>query len=129
MVDMVKKKLKLFIVFIDFSKAYDRVNRDKLFRILIRLGCGLTMITAIMGMYRVTNSVIGTALITAGGCAPGIPNLMSTTTTPGLCGKVGSALALQADTPLSRVRPCCPAHSLGVPPETCGREKSYSPSV
>ena len=59
------KKLKLFVVFVDFSKAYDRVPRDKLLRTLIRLGCGMTMLLALVAMYTVTRSILGTAVITS----------------------------------------------------------------
>ena len=58
-----RKKLKLFITFVDFRKAYDYVPRNKLFSILKRMGCGLTMLLALVAMYRCTESVIGTALI------------------------------------------------------------------
>ena len=59
-----RKKLKLFITFVDFSKAYDRVPRYKLFNILKNMGCGAIMLMALIAMYRCTNSIIGTALIT-----------------------------------------------------------------
>ena len=66
LIDMAKKrKLKLFIVFVDFAKAYDNVKRNILFAILKRLGCGMLMLTAIISMYTVTNSILGTALISA----------------------------------------------------------------
>ena len=58
-----RKKLKLFVTFIDFSKAYDRVPRDKLFRVLQRLGCGSAMLCALGAMYSITESWVGTALI------------------------------------------------------------------
>ena len=61
----VKKKFKLYIVFVDFAQAYDKVSRVMLFSILKRLGCGATMILALIAMYKTTQSVIGTALITA----------------------------------------------------------------
>ena len=59
------KKFKLYIVFVDFAQAYDKVSRVMLFNILKRLGCGSTMILALIAMYKTTQSVIGTALITA----------------------------------------------------------------
>ncbi len=58
-----KKKKKLYITFIDFSQAYDRVPRRVLFSVLKRLGCGAVMLGAIVAMYNITNSIIGTALI------------------------------------------------------------------
>ena len=45
--------------------AYDRVPRTVLFRILKRLECGTVMLAALISMYTVTHSVIGTAVVTA----------------------------------------------------------------
>lgn len=59
-----KKKKKLFIIFVDFSKAYDLVPRHMLFEVLKRLGCGAIMLGTIIAMYSTTQSVIGTAIIT-----------------------------------------------------------------
>ena len=59
-----KKKKKLFITFVDFSKAYDLVPRHMLFSVLKRLGCGAVMLGAISAMYSITQSIIGTAIIT-----------------------------------------------------------------
>ena len=56
---------KLFVAYVDFSKAYDRVPRNKLLCILKRLGCGFMMLFAIGAMYKVTKSILGTAVITA----------------------------------------------------------------
>ena len=61
----VRKKLQLYVAFIDFSKAYDRVPRGKLFNVLKSLGCGVTMILALMSMYSVTTSILGSTTITA----------------------------------------------------------------
>ena len=61
----VKKRWKLFVAYVDFSKAYDRVPRNKLLGILKRLGCGFMMLFAIGAMYKVTKSILGTAVITA----------------------------------------------------------------
>ena len=60
-----KRKIKLYIVFVDFAQAYDKVSRVVLFSILKRLGCGATMLLALIAIYKTTQSVIGTALITA----------------------------------------------------------------
>ena len=60
-----RKKWKLFIAYIDFSKAYDRVPRNKLMFSLKRLGCGFMMLFAIAAMYKVTKSILGIAVITA----------------------------------------------------------------
>ena len=57
------KKTKLFVLFIDFSKAYDRVPRGKLIEHLIRLGCGKVMTKAIEAMYSSTKYVFKSAVI------------------------------------------------------------------
>ena len=65
-IDMfMKAKQPLFIAFIDFSKAYDRVPRSYLLNLLKRLGCGKVMLAALTSMYTVTKFVLGTTLITA----------------------------------------------------------------
>lgn len=62
--DMAKRKrLKLYVTFIDFKQAYDFVPRNVLFSILRRMGCGSLMLGALIAMYRLTDSIIGTALI------------------------------------------------------------------
>ena len=45
------KKEKLYVLFVDFSKAYDRVPRQKLISHLKSLGCGKVMPLAIKGIY------------------------------------------------------------------------------
>ena len=60
-----KKKWKLFVAYVDFSKAYDRVPRNKLLHTLKRLGCGFMMLFAIGAMYKVTKSILGIAIVTA----------------------------------------------------------------
>ncbi len=60
-----REKHKLFVTFVDFSKAYDRVPRDKLFVILKHTGCGILMLAALVAMYSVTESMIGGTVMTA----------------------------------------------------------------
>ena len=43
-----KSKSKLYVLFIDFSKAYDRVDRRKIIDVLQSMGCGRTMLAAII---------------------------------------------------------------------------------
>ena len=60
-----KKRKKLYIGFVDFSKAYERVPRGILFQILTNLGCGAVMLSALITMYCVTRSILGTVIIAA----------------------------------------------------------------
>ena len=48
---------------IDFSKAYDRISRPKLFTLLAKLGCGHIMLRAIQAMYKSTKNILKTAII------------------------------------------------------------------
>lgn len=68
------KRKKLFLLFVDFSKAYDRVPRDRLIRRLITLGCGVMMATMVMKMYGVTKLILGAAIVaTSIGVRQGAP--------------------------------------------------------
>ena len=60
-----KKKTPLFVAFIDFSKAYDRVPRMYMLNLLKKLGCGIVMLTAIISMYWLTRFVLGSTVISA----------------------------------------------------------------
>jgi hypothetical protein len=59
------RNAKLFIVFIDFSKACDKVPRNELLKAMKNLGCGLAMLCAMAVVYSDTKFVLGAALITA----------------------------------------------------------------
>lgn len=58
-----REKLKLFVAFIDFSRACDCVPRFDLLMSLKRMGCGVCMLLALAAMYRIANSVMGSAVI------------------------------------------------------------------
>ncbi len=59
-----RKKLLLYVSFVDFSAAYDRVPRKRLFTMLRDLGCVAVMLAALVAVYSVTRSVLGAAIIT-----------------------------------------------------------------
>ena len=63
----VSRKLKLYIVYVDFSKACDRLPRAELLRIMRRLGCGAVTLAVIRStcMYRVSYGVLGAIIVTA----------------------------------------------------------------
>ena len=61
----IKKKSKLYVLFIDYSKAYDRVPRRKLIEVLKSRGCGRVMLKAIQAMYTCTKNVLKAAVIDA----------------------------------------------------------------
>ena len=60
-----RKKVKLYVIYVDFAQAYDNVPQAVLFSILKRLGCGVTMLLSLVAMYKVTKCLIGTSIITA----------------------------------------------------------------
>ena len=61
----ISKHVKLFIIFVDFSKAYDKVPRPALIRSLARLGCGYAMLMAVSRLSTDTKMILGAATITA----------------------------------------------------------------
>ena len=58
-------KAPLFVAFVDFSKAYDRVPRKYLINLLRALGCGRVMLTALASMYWLTELILGSTVIAA----------------------------------------------------------------
>ena len=52
------------MLFIDFSKAYDRIPRAALMRKLKRMGCGPAMVVAIACMYSGPQMALGAVVIT-----------------------------------------------------------------
>ena len=61
----IKEKVKLFVLFIDFTKAYDKVPRKTLFDILKRLGCGKRFLSALISIYRDTGNILNSEHIRA----------------------------------------------------------------
>ena len=59
------KKRRLYIVFVDFSKAYDRVPRNTMLTMMRALGCGTIMMRAIAAAYKCTQMILRTAVITS----------------------------------------------------------------
>ena len=65
-IDIAKhRKEKLFIVYIDYTKAYDKIPRGKLLRILKQIGCGHKMLRALAKTYSLTESALGSIIINA----------------------------------------------------------------
>jgi hypothetical protein len=60
-----RTKQPLFIMFVDYQKAYDRVNRNKLLQMLAQAGCGDRFIHAIAETLRETLNVLRTEMITS----------------------------------------------------------------
>lgn len=57
------RKLKLWLMFVDFSKAYDKVPRDKLLQELKNAGCGGIFLRAIKAIYKTTKFMLKSAMI------------------------------------------------------------------
>ena len=60
-----KKRQKLYLIFVDFSKAYDRVPRHLLLQKLVSLGCGTLMTRSLAAIYENTQMILRTANITS----------------------------------------------------------------
>jgi hypothetical protein len=58
-------KQTLYITFIDYTKAYDRVNRQLLLNLLANKGCGQRFLDALTGTLKHTANVIGNACFDA----------------------------------------------------------------
>ena len=57
------KRAKLWIVYVDFKQAYDRVPRLKLLQELKKKGCGQTFLRIIQAMYSCTKMILKSAII------------------------------------------------------------------
>ena len=66
LIDYAKKsRVKLYILFVDFEKAYDNVSRSKLIEELKYVGCGKIMIKIIVSIYKNTNLIFKSANVCA----------------------------------------------------------------
>ena len=60
-----KENVKLFVLFIDFSKAYDKVPRRTLFKILKNIGCGKRFLSALIAIYKNTINILNSEYVNA----------------------------------------------------------------
>jgi exonuclease III len=60
-----KTRKKLYILFIDFEKAYDKVERAKLFELLKTAGCGRVMLEVLKAIYKNTKFLFKMVVILA----------------------------------------------------------------
>ena len=75
LIDLARKKREtLYLVFVDFSKAYDRVPRNAMLEEMEKLGCGSAMLNAIASAYSDTRMILRSASIsTSCGVRQGSP--------------------------------------------------------
>jgi hypothetical protein len=59
---LIKKRkeynIPIFLGFVDYEKAFDRVNRNKLWSIMIKRGFPQHLITAVQSLYHETQIII-----------------------------------------------------------------------
>jgi hypothetical protein len=60
-----RKKLPLYIVYVDFTKAYDKIPRKSILHVLKNMGCGSVMLKALASLYKISKSIVGLAVISA----------------------------------------------------------------
>ena len=79
LIDVARKLcLMLYIGFVDYCKAYDTVNRNKLLKMLAAAGCGKKFLHAVANSLRNTSSKIGESQFTSSrGVRQGGPNSCS----------------------------------------------------
>ena len=75
LIDLAKsKKKKLYVLFIDFSKAYDKVPRNKMIEYMKSIGCGRIMLLTLKNMYKNTVNILNSIKIdTSSGVRQGSP--------------------------------------------------------
>ena len=63
LIDIARKcKHTLYISFIDYQKAYDKVNREKLLKLLDQKGCGSTFLQALAASMSQSSGIIGSEM-------------------------------------------------------------------
>ena len=60
-----QKRKTLYVLYVEFAKAYDKIPRNALLLAVCRLGCGYMMILAPYHLYSDTKMILGAAVITA----------------------------------------------------------------
>ena len=60
-----RKKWPLYIVYVDFTKAYDKIPRRSILQVLKDMGCGAVMLKALASFYKVSKSLIGLTIVSA----------------------------------------------------------------
>ena len=61
----IKERVKLFVLFVDFSKAYDKVPRKTLLEILKNIGRGKRFLRALISTYKNTVNILNSEYIKA----------------------------------------------------------------
>ena len=61
----ITKKVKLFVLFVHFSKAYEKVPLKTLFEILKKPGCGKHFLSALIAMYKNTVNILNSEYVIA----------------------------------------------------------------
>ena len=60
----VKKKLPLYVVYVDFSKAYDKIPRCSIMELLKEMGSGFVMLKALAALYRTSRICLRNVIVT-----------------------------------------------------------------
>ncbi|ELU10915.1 hypothetical protein CAPTEDRAFT_59837, partial [Capitella teleta] len=71
--DVKAKRLKLYIIYVDFSEAYDRVPRDLMIQRMKEQGCGSRMLKTIATIFTNTKMNLRTVINDTIGVRQGSP--------------------------------------------------------
>ena len=61
---LVKKKLPLYVVYVDFTKAYDNIPRCSIMELLKEMRSGFVMLKALAALYRTSRICLGNVIVT-----------------------------------------------------------------